>query len=532
MLMIVFLSKLDKLGNGSKEKNRYLYMTTDTSGYYDTLTDVVKQEIYLKTFFADRSRPRFKIATNLYVRKKKNPVDSLTLHLQSPHTILVVQPDSVGYRETQTGLRIALPSEFTKIHVEYMVQPGVYHQWIEGLVFTVPEGQSHSFWINSIAPPFGTRTWLLSKDTPFDKIDSLTINIQVPQNYTAISNGLLINKKEVNDSLVYEYESHYPTATYLIGLNIGQYESASFNYHSPVQNHDGFTVQLYFKHLPDEDTIRMINQRIEDILAFYEKILGPYPFEQEGLKIVEAGFHGGMENQTVIGVESISLEKEYLIAHEIAHHWFGDKITPEFSHSWLSEGFATYFTALYRKFKEGESSFRQYMAERQILEELPVMANVITFPDSVYDYNKVYAKGSWCIYQIHQWLGDDLFFEAVKKWLNQDQKKPVNLENFIQIFLNVPDGTELKNWFKKIVVNGYIPQIEGKLILKNKEYMIELENKDKRFSSVPIFLIESGGKDKFLLEQGKDLQFGPYESIEKCIHSLSSNLIKFHFIYP
>jgi hypothetical protein len=531
--MIIFLSKLDEMKQTSSKGTKFLYSKADTSNYHDVLTDVYRQNVQIKVFFTPDTHLKLHISSEYFIKSAGSKADSVRFNLLGTWKNLSVEPMNLLYKLHKNGITVSIPKNQFSFKCSYTIHPGIYHQWIQGLFVKVFQNEdSFKFRINSIAPPFGTRTWLMCKDTPYDKIDTLKMQIQVPAGYVAVANGRLLQTEKIGDSIRYEFETDYPLATYLIGLNIGKYQTTKFIFQSEKEGLS-YPVILYFSRMPEKAILASIENRIKDILLFFESRLGTYPFYKENLKIVESNYHGGMENQTVIGVQEISLEKEYLIAHEIAHQWFGDFITPDFHDSWLSEGFATYLTALYKKEKEGQKAFEQYMSERKILKELPVYNIDMIPPDTVYSFERVYSKGSWILYQLHQWLGDKLFYSGIRKWLRRSNYAIVKTADFENTFLTGLEANQLKDWFHKIYYKGWIPECLAKIEKKDQKYYLHIQLKDKRFTYIPLFLYKKNKiHRRILFKNGEHITIGPFRSIEEGMDSFSSNFIKFHIIYP
>jgi aminopeptidase N len=162
------------------------------------------------------------------------------------------------------------------------------------------------------------------------------------------------------------------------------------------------------------------------IVALFESLVGPFPYEKLA-HVQSATRFGGMENATAIfyayDLFPTRRMTEGLIAHETAHQWFGDAVTErEWGHLWLSEGFATYFAALWTQRSRGDSAFRSEMAQirQQVLDDSvvarrPVIDTAQTNYLALLNANS-YQKGGYVLYMLHRQLGDSAFFRGLRSY--------------------------------------------------------------------------------------------------------------------
>lgn len=533
ILMIIFLTHLENLTLLNKKNPAFLYQLTDTSFYHDNQSNILFQENKIQFFNLDKEEQDISLSVqsrfHIYT-KEDNP--TVPLNIQGNWNFYSIYPESMVFKENEQAFLLFPHSKgIMNFFIHYKIKPKPYHPWIRGLVKKKVTFKNDTFMvINSISPPFGTRTWLMSKDTPYDKIDTLIMSITVPNPYKAISNGILVAREAKGDSTTFVYQTTYPTASYLIGLNIGPYTKYSFNYFSREEG-ISYPIELYFLKTPDNNFKDLMKQRITNILRFFETNLGPYPFHKENLKIVETVFSGGMENQTVIGVENISPENEYLIAHEIAHQWFGDYCTPDFHHVWLSEGFATFLSTLYLKQNEGEARFLDNMMKKRDLEPHPIVVKNITFPDSVYNFRVTYNKAAWILFTVYQMLGEKNFYSLLQKWIHLYHAKIVVTEDFIQL-LQKEMNYNWKAWFQYFVKNGNIPSITIKISGNDKNgFYGNLSLQENIDFAIPFF-IQTNKKSIMYLRSGNHYRIGPFQNIENLIQSVQENFADLHIIYP
>ena len=154
-------------------------------------------------------------------------------------------------------------------------------------------------------------------------------------------------------------------------------------------------------------------------IKYYSNIFGPYPFIKEKYGQVQFGWGGGMEHQTSTFIVT---PNETLMAHELAHQWFGDKITcASWQDVWLNEGFATYLTSM-----DAEVLFPQLtlLLRKQEIEKITSVPGGSVFVDDTSNVNRIfdsrltYIKGSHLLYMLRWILGDSLFFRGMRSYLN------------------------------------------------------------------------------------------------------------------
>jgi len=209
----------------------------------------------------------------------------------------------------------------------------------------------------TLSEPYGASDWWPCKDTPADKADSADIWITVDKALTPVSNGTLEEIIDNGATHTYKWHSKYPIAQYLISLAITNYElyENEFNY-----NDDSMTLYHYiYPENLNSNTIIQLDRTV-DMLEIFSDQFGIYPFMDEKYGHAQFGWGGGMEHQTISSMGSFG---EGLVAHELGHQWFGDKITcKDWHHIWLNEGFATYSEAVFYEFAYGKSYYDSQMA--------------------------------------------------------------------------------------------------------------------------------------------------------------------------
>ena len=271
-------------------------------------------------------------------------------------------------------------------------------------------------WVYSLSEPYGAKDWWPCKDDPGDKADSADIIVTCDSTYKVGSQGILASMViNADGRSTYHWRERYPIASYLISIALTNYVQFSnwFRYSAA----DSMEVLNYV--LPEHYSDALENlPRVVDMLSIYSNLFGLYPFIKE--KYGHAEFQsGGMEHQTMT---SIGTFDENVIAHELAHQWFGDMITcRSWSDLWLNEGFAQYCTALYRERKYGNASYWEYMNTQ--LNGAMTAQGEIGAPDtssagSLFYSPLIYSKGSFVLHMLRHALGDSVFFRSLRAYAN------------------------------------------------------------------------------------------------------------------
>ncbi len=266
--------------------------------------------------------------------------------------------------------------------------------------------------IASLSEPYYARTWWPCKDTPADKADSIYLDITVPSELTAVSNGALENTTSENGTTTFYWRHRYPITTYLVSVAISNYALIDNVYTFD----DGTTMPLQYFVFPQ--SLTAATQQLADtpdMLDYFNSVFGDYPFKKEKYGMAQFTWGGGMEHQTITSLGSFG---DFLVAHELAHQWWGDMISPStWSDIWLNEGFATYSEALYEEHRNGAEGYHEYM--RVIERNFPgaiIVADTLNL-GSVFSAT-VYRKGAWVLHMLRGQIGEQNFFELLKRYAN------------------------------------------------------------------------------------------------------------------
>lgn len=369
-------------------------------------------------------------------------LDTLVLDLHSGvYVSSVTTPDGSALPFARVGhaLRIDLPGapaspEEVAVVVSYEAPPADGTDSAPGTDAALLMGErSGNPFAWTLSEPYGARTWWPSKDHPSDKADSIRITVSVPDLMQVAANGLLRSEPEIaNGRATYDWFSRYPISTYLVSIAAGVYDYHEQTYVRPPDLEAEFgPLSLPIVHYQYEGTnffadtsaIRGWDKAI-NMFPVFERWFGPYPFSEEKYGHAQFTWGGGMEHQTI---SSMGGNTVGLIAHELAHQWFGDLITLEtWPHLWLNEGFASYAELLY--YEEDAARFwndpwnqvffREYGRARAARGTL-VVQDTSSF-NNLFDATRVYAKGAMVLHMLRQVVGDENFRQILRAYTASD----------------------------------------------------------------------------------------------------------------
>lgn len=307
----------------------------------------------------------------------------------------------------------------------------------EAGVFVTPGG------VWSVNEPDGASTWIPSNDHPTDKA-TWTFSITVPDGLTAVSNGALTGSPESSgDASTWTWVQAEQMASYLIILLIGEYELIDAG-RSP----SGVDIRHAVLAGSGEGLDRYTDVTLEQ-LAFFEELFGPYPFDRYGLAITDSTSGLAMETQGLSLFSAADLDgslgflQHLLLAHELAHQWFGDAVSPATWHDiWLNEGFATYAQWLWL---EEVGMLALDDVARDALAFLPEDQGPVARPDELFGAIS-YDGGAVVLHALRRTVGDDAFFAGLRRWVTDHIDSSVTTADFEALMQEV-SGVDLAAFF-------------------------------------------------------------------------------------
>ncbi len=269
----------------------------------------------------------------------------------------------------------------------------------------------------TLSEPYGAPDWFPCRDSPADKADSSSVRITAPARFVSVSNGTLASvTNNADGTRTYQWRNSYPIAQYLISVAMSNYE----RYDTPFSYGGGtmpVTHYIYPEVLP---LVRANLDLTPRMLTLFTDRFGPYPFLREKYGHAQIGRgNGGMEHQTISSMEEGALTPN-VIAHELAHQWFGDQITcRDWQNIWLNEGFASYAEAIYAESAGGKAGYQSAMnafAARARTARGSLYVQDISNFANIFNGSRSYAKGATVLHMLRGVVGDSTFFRILRTY--------------------------------------------------------------------------------------------------------------------
>ncbi len=338
--------------------------------------------------------------------------------------------------------------------------------------------------------PNRAHLWLPLIDHPSDKA-KVSFYVTAPSKYQVVATGTLqeiTNIDDENSLYVYATLLELPTKVMVIGV-------AEF----AVQHLGEITeIPLSSWVYPENKEAGFYDYaQAEDILQFFTEKIAPFPFTKLA-NVQSTTRYGGMENAGNIFYFENSVDgkrsSEFLLAHEIAHQWFGDSASEiDWSHLWLSEGFATYFTDLYAEYQYGKSKLDEKLQEerRQVIgfsqsTKTAVIDSSRTNLMELLNPNS-YQKGAWILHMLRRKVGDKNFWKAIQQYYQKYKFSNATSED-LKVEFEAVSGINLNQFFKQWLTQYGQPKIKLEYSYKNGKLKITVQQLQKNDFEFPIEL--------------------------------------------
>ncbi|MFN3558917.1 MAG: M1 family metallopeptidase [Brevundimonas sp.] len=415
------------------------------------------------------------------------PLSVLPLELDTLLAIASVQVDGReldqgegGWRNPEGRLWIDLGRDLAagdtvQIRIAYAGAPRVAPRapWDGGFVWaTTPDGQP---WIATAVQPEGCDIFWPCIDSPLAEPGRVDLHITVPPGLSAPSNGRFMGTESQADGwTTWNWSAAHPN-TYAIALNIGPYDEVRADYRSRFGN----TIPMSYWHLRGDDPakVRALFAEFAPMLDFYEATVGPFPFGDEKMGVVETP-HLGMEHQTINAYgNEYKLDGrgfDWLLHHELSHEWFGNQLTnANADDMWLHEGLGTYMQPLYDRWLNGEMFMQSALLKQRqgLANQFPVVSGTPKSEDEVYKGDvgpglDIYNKGSLIAHSLRLLIGDEAFFRSVTRLVyGRPDPRPGNFApryattaEFL-VIVNEETGQDLDWFFRGYLYNAALPDL-------------------------------------------------------------------------
>ncbi len=275
----------------------------------------------------------------------------------------------------------------------------------------------------TLSEPYGAKAWWPCKQDLIDKADSVDVYLNTPRftpgngDYVAVSNGVELSQVIQGNNKVTRFKHRYPIPAYLIAIAITNYTI----YNDVVPNNgEPFDIVNYV--FPESLATAQASTPVTvDIMNYFVDIFEPYPYADEKYGHAQFGWGGGMEHTTVSFMGNFSRE---LITHELAHQWFGNKVTcGSWQDIWLNEGFATYLYGLVIEEFDGNAAFSTWKQQRGNFVTSQPDGSVYLKPQDTTSINRIfssrlsYNKAAMVLHMLRKKMGDVNFFQGLRDYL-------------------------------------------------------------------------------------------------------------------
>jgi aminopeptidase N len=356
------------------------------------------------------------------------------------------------------------PNKEASVTITYHAEP------TEGLYFRTPEmgykpGDTHLF---TQGEEIEARHWYPCYDSPNMKFTS-EITCRIPEGMTSISNGRLVSEEKDPSTglMVFHWSQEKPHANYLISLCAGYFKKVEDTFRDiPI---------AFYTPASEINEAQTSFRDTKDMLTFFEKEIGvPYPWAKYYQVCVNDFVEGGMENTSCTTLTDNTLftdatenirNSEGLVAHEMAHQWFGDLVTcKDWSQIWLNESFATYYETLYNEHKNGRDNmlYELYGRARQITgitnDENAIVRRNFDNSHEMFGY-LAYPKGGWVLHMLRAQLGSDLYRRCIKTYLQRHQYGNV-VSDDLRAVIEELSGRSFDQFFDQWLYHGRQPQLD------------------------------------------------------------------------
>lgn len=342
--------------------------------------------------------------------------------------VVVSWPNTGNVNILSIKLPATLPNNrLDSVTISYSGTPPAFNTYGEGMDRQNISGLG-GYAVYTLAESYGDDDFWPCKADMQDKIDSIDFIITTPSAYRAAANGVLSGDTVIGGNRIMTYKHRYPIASYLVAVAVAKYNM--YNRTPVVINGTSVPIVYYVGSGRTVTTSQFnIMDYCRDQLVAFSQVYGDYPFKNEKYGMYEFGWGGGMEHQTFSAMGWSSMTSWSVIAHELAHQWFGDKVTfATWNHLWLAEGFAKYSEVLAAELVP--SMGKDPVAHRSSIKSTalttataPVYLSAASIQNSntiwtTENDNAIYQRGAMVVSMLRKLAGDDKFFQACRNYLN------------------------------------------------------------------------------------------------------------------
>ncbi len=362
-------------------------------------------------------------------------LNSIVLNLSNAMTVTKVRlnQDALNFSHQNDLLEIFFNENFYK-NDHFAVEISYHGVPLSGLYFSHHQNQPI---IYSLDEPSLARNWFPCYDYPSDKA-MVRMTITVPNGMICASNGTLVHSVENDDNTVsFTWEEGYPISTYLISVAATNYKTFVDKY---ISGTDEMNV-IYYVYPEHLDLAKTDFSNTVAMINFYSTVFGEYPFLREKYGMAAIPGRASMEHQTCTSYSAELItgthEYDWIIAHELAHQWWGDLVSPsDWADIWLNEGFATYSDALWFEHLHGFEGLKSRMEEIRSIyfDHYQDIEHPIYDPPEGYLFSAIeYEKGACVLHMLRFVVGEKKFWAILREYAQEFAYDNASTEDFQRI---------------------------------------------------------------------------------------------------
>jgi aminopeptidase N len=441
------------------------------------------------------------------------PAQVMQIDLQKPMQINKILQDGqeLKFRRDGNAFFISLVKKQIKgksetVTVYFSGKPKVAKRppWDGGL--TWKKDTQGNWFIATSCQGLGASVWWACKDHAYDEPDSMLISVTVPKNLMDISNGRLRKVTDNQDNTkTFDWFVKNPINNYGVNMNIGNYQQFS----EVFQGEKGKLDMNYFV-LPDDlEKAKVQFKQAPMMMKAFEHWFGPYPFYEDGYKLVQVPYLG-MEHQSSVTYGNAfkngylgndlsgtgwGLKWDFIIIHESGHEWFANNITyRDIADMWIHESFTNYSESLYTEYYYGKDAAAAYVrgTRRAIRNDRPIIGQYNVNHEGSGD---MYYKGGNLLHTIRQVVNDDEKWRQILRGLNENFYHQTVTTKQIEDYITLKSGKKLDKIFDQYLRNTQVPILEYKI--QNQELSYRWANTIEGFD-MPIRISFTEGKSEVL----------------------------------
>jgi aminopeptidase N len=425
----------------------------------DNNIDVTYYKLNLSIKYSPKN---LKGEVTINAKSKVASLDQVTIDLQNALTTDSIKIGNKKLTFLHQSNQILI--KLDKIYQEnQLVSIVIYYHGIPGssgfdsFVFGTHNAQKDlAIW--SLSEPYGSPDWFPCKNSVDDKADSSDVWITGDKYYSSVSNGILEKTIDNQDGTrTYQWKNRYPIAQYLISIAMSNYTE----YNGVFEYGSGKVMPINHYIYPESfnTTTKNALDKTAFMLDLFSKKFGLYPFIKEKYGHAQFGWGGGMEHQTCTSISSFG---ETLIAHELTHQWFGDKITCQNWESiWLNEGFASYGECVYTEAVGGKSAYDAYI--KTFMTSAKTAKGTIYVQDvnninEIFSSPRTYRKGASVLHMLRGIVGEDKFFKILQTYIASKKAYSNAITEDFQAIAEQVYGQKLDYFFKQWIFGENYPK--------------------------------------------------------------------------